>query len=101
VKFIKTVEEGGTAPRFYGVAWRNFRKPEIHCAPVPLNHLIRISRQVHHRLKYPMYFFAGTVLLEQYHQLQQEIYRLRAENAQLNRSIAYMENEVLEQRRMN
>ncbi len=53
MKFIVEVEEGGTAPRGYGLAWRDFRRPYIYFAPIPFHLVIAPARRLWHRFKYP------------------------------------------------
>jgi hypothetical protein len=81
MKFLRTMEEGGTAPRGYGVSWREFT-PEyrVHLALLPFNHIIRVSRQIHHRWKYPHYMFCSTQPMEEFAQWRKYAENLRDEN---------------------
>jgi hypothetical protein len=94
MKFIETIPEGGVSPRFYGVAWRSFIRPEIYCTPIPFNHIIRVSRQIWIRLKYPMYWLCANALLDQYHQAMTEVAHLRDANVRLNVEAARLEDKV-------
>jgi len=63
VKFIEAVEEGGCAPRGYGLAWRSFYKAEIYFAPIPFHLFIGWGRRLWHRYRYPKYGELGTAEL--------------------------------------
>ena len=44
LKFVKTIEEGGMLPRFYGIAWWTFYQRRAVCMPVPFNMVARVLR---------------------------------------------------------
>jgi hypothetical protein len=54
-KFIVKVPEGGEFPRFYGLAWRSFYKPEVYGAIMPFHLIIGWGRHFWYKFRYPKY----------------------------------------------
>ena len=50
MKIYKDIPEGGVIPKGYGVSWIFYDKLMIRCYPIPINMLVRLSKDFYYWL---------------------------------------------------